>query len=302
MPSESDGENWKRRDKERKLFTLKDLPFRLDSSILDDLGDVSKEQGIGKVLARIQEAVDGNFEHMGTEMRRFAMLYNESEADVHYLKGKFDPHDHDDGIAKNPMRGDDDDAGGNVYIRTYHFGESSDGTYVLDDAIQFVPFWIGENSFVDAFYARIIDMDVSVDQEIVVGIYNGDGPGGLPGSLLLEADPVALTSSGEVVVPLGSGLNLLRGHWYWAGTTTSGAGSGSAFWSIYQTSSEGSGVSGWWPFPALDTFGAGGSAIISYVWQDGAWSSGDPLPENLTHRSDELFPVGDALAAGLRVP
>lgn len=67
-----------------------------------------------------------------------------------------------------------------------------------------LPF-LGAGDVIKGIACRVTTLGTSV---VRLGIYNGDGPGGIPGTRLLDAGSVANTSTGNKIITLGSTITL----------------------------------------------------------------------------------------------
>lgn len=298
MTLDSESLSWQRREKKRRQYQLKNLPYHLDSAVVDD--ELSKEEqsrGVGRALKRIQEGVQGNFDHISAEMTRFANLYNEGEADSAYMRDLLDPHDHEPGMAQDPARSEEYEA--DLWYQSYHFNAPSEDA-IVSQYLEAVPIRFDDNVYCDALSIEVTDIDTSVDQIYTAGVYNGDNHGGLAGSLLADLGTLPVV---EGQMMWDADLNLKRGQWYWLVVTyNDNIGSGHALHSGWDSSgSGGNGVDSysnhWWPFPMLTN---NSSNLTGYGIDALSYASGDPLPQQVY--VVDLYEVVESLVIELRVP
>jgi len=298
VPLDDDSSNWQRREKKRRQYQLKNLPYHLDSSVVDDeLSVEEQKRGVGRALKRIQEGVQGNFDHISAEMKRFAKLYNEGEADSAYMRDLLDPHDHAPGMAQDPARSDE--YGADLWYQSYHFNAPSRDA-VLSQYLEAVPIRFDDNVYVDGLSIECTDINTAVGRVATAGVYAGDNHGGLPGSLLSDLGTKNI-AAGQMLWT--ADLNLKKGSWYWCVVTyDDGVGSGSARFSGWDSSgSGGNGVdsisSHWWPFPMLEDDDV---AITGYGIDALSYASGDPLPQQVF--IEDFYITVESLIVELRVP
>lgn len=278
MPLDDESKQWKRREKTRRQYKLKNLPHSLDSSILDtELPDLDRTKGVGRVLEQLVRAAQGNFDHVGAEMKRFARLYNEGEADSHYMRELLDPHDHG-GKMQDTVRPDDWDISGEGVGHPDNRGmleQFKSGTIdyamsgvVTNNQVRCMPVWVGSNSYADG--VGIAEASAS-SQSVRLGIYESDGPGLLPKTLLVDAGTRAILGvpdSSYAQAPITISVDLRGGRWYWIAAAVEGIGS-SPTWFGYTTEEDLTQnyppTNSWWPFPSLDD-SISETGILSYVF------------------------------------
>jgi hypothetical protein len=134
-----------------------------------------------------------------------------------------------------------------AYIQTFHLGAEID-VVVDDDEIWVVPIWVGQSAHFDqlSFLVTFAASDAAASMRF--GIYNGDGPGGLPSTLVEDFGVVdTLTSTQDYTVDIS--VDLTGGQWYWIACAQENETGDAATLLGYGTGGESITIGGWWPFP-----------------------------------------------------
>jgi hypothetical protein len=186
---ETRGDLWRRIDRKAKRMQLRQLPYMHDVQLLaDQMPEVRRDKGLGRVLEQMQVASQGNFDHLAGELRRMAGLHNEHSDESTWMKNSLMPHEHA-GMFDQKFRT------GHWYSVWSPGNTVSDS--LTDEELVCVPFWTGPYTVaVDKIAIANPFAEPGESATLDFAIYAGDGPNSQPGSLLAEGDSsLSITNS-----------------------------------------------------------------------------------------------------------
>ena len=210
----------KRGKQDPKRFTPRDLPATHNA-----MGLSTRERGFGRGASDYMRTEQMNFDHVAEQLKTLANGFNERMADTEYLAEQYE--DHDEGAPSSPRMANLTDIP--TYINLWHphshvdlIANSPQDQFFVDA----IPFWPGENMYVDRIAARTQETEEhnagiepwAPQEHIHFGMFNGDGPGGAPGTLLLQAThttPPDHYYPDQFLYAEFDPILLQKGHWYW---------------------------------------------------------------------------------------
>lgn len=252
-----------------KKLASKDLPYSIDTArLLDQVPELDRERGLGRVLRELMEATQGNFDHLRSEMKRQTDYHNEHAEETNFIKDQTVPHEH-------PSIGPFLSPGHDRWHQMQAFAGKVDATYTSTSTAFAMPVYIDKPCTITALRYQV---NIAGTAQLRLGIYAGDNESHYPGSLLIDAgvttpvDSTTIeTTAFECDVPVG---------WIWLvimEDTT--AGTGSSLWEYNAGEAEDTSQAAWWPFP-FDTDllneGVVGIAISLYL---GNAARDEPWPD-----------------------
>lgn len=215
--------SWKRTDRKAKKLAVKELPYQLDGSIIEDqVPELPRDRGMRKVLEHVISSTQGNFDALRGELIKSGQYHNEHADETNYMKNALLPHEHPESFGIKQASLVPPGSGFERYFYPFMFYVTRENTRA-NGGMKALPFWVGRDTTVSNLYCEYT-VASGAGGVVRMGIYQGlEEYGWLPGPLVKDCGTAITTAGGGDTVQIAADQQLVGGNWYWLASAPQGS-------------------------------------------------------------------------------